>query len=138
MVMHDILVSIRKQITITSMINQGDDITLTCKDIIDAQYIIGIMNFLGYKVHAQKTFLSRTRTEFLQRSFEKHGISGYLPRSLLGMRYRHPVLEIPISKVQRILARFLNWQLIVVRGGDVHRAMECYVMDAEQIGLRRD
>lgn len=116
---------------------QGDDVACEMRSLTDANLLLAAMNLLGYKVHPQKTFISRERTEFLQRSFERSGITGYIPRSLLNMRFRSPIQEAPIVKTERLFSCFMNWHLCILRGADPRRAIECFFMESDQIGINR-
>lgn len=116
---------------------QGDDCSLECETVQAAQEMLGTMTMLGYKIHPFKTFLSRERTEFLQRSIERKGITGYFARLLLGLRFTSPIQEAPICKVERVASRFTSWHLCCLRGADINRCMMMYILDATQVGLSR-
>ncbi|APG75998.1 hypothetical protein 2 [Hubei toti-like virus 20] len=116
--------------------SQGDDVAFAVSDLDDAALIMHIYNKLGYEAHPSKTFFSRYRTEFLRKSYEDGlGITGYLARSLLSIRFRSPILELPIVRATRLYSRLTAWHLMTLRGATPRAAVECYLWDAEQIGV---
>ncbi|KAL4702455.1 hypothetical protein ACJJTC_018842 [Scirpophaga incertulas] len=84
---------------------QGDDVMMTAKNLEDAAEIIAGYGDAGYEVHPSKTFFSRERGEFLRRSYEPGIITGYITRTQLAIRFRNPVLEMPVSKEERAASR---------------------------------
>lgn len=83
---------------ILRMVAQGDDVLFTTSYL---QCVSAIVHMYGYKVHPEKTYISRERGEFL-RSYETDRITGYISRSLLSLRYRNPTIAIPVVKAERI------------------------------------
>ncbi|KAL4721586.1 hypothetical protein ACJJTC_018547 [Scirpophaga incertulas] len=57
---------------------QGDDVLMTMRDLDDASTLIEGYGEAGYEVHPAKTFFSYERGEFLRRSYEVSGITGYI------------------------------------------------------------
>ena len=74
---------------------QGDDIEISVADLDLIRFSIDTYGRLGYEVHPQKVYISKNRTEFLRRSYEDFGVTGYTNRTLLSMRYRNPILAPP-------------------------------------------
>lgn len=93
---------IGRTLYISDLYAQGDDVILSTKTIDGAKYIMGTYEKLGYEVHPLKTFISRNRAEFLRRSYEPHGVTGYIARSTVGIRFRNPAQEEPTSKAERV------------------------------------
>lgn len=77
---------------------QGDDVVFTTQSVGMVEALVYVYQLLGYKVHTQKTFISRDRAEFLRRSYERSGITGYTPRTLLTIRFRNPVIPLPLRR----------------------------------------
>nr|QVG74808.1 hypothetical protein 2 [Totiviridae sp.] len=116
--------------------SQGDDVAFATADLKDVALIMHIYNRIGYEAHPSKTFFSRYRTEFLRKSYEADlGITGYLARSLLSIRFRSPILEMPIVRATRLYSRLTAWHLMTLRGATPKSAVMCYLWDAEQIGV---
>lgn len=117
--------------------SQGDDIAFAASQLSDIALIMHIYNKLGYEAHPSKTFFSRYRTEFLRKSYENTlGITGYLARSLLSIRFRSPILEVPLARASRLYSRLTAWHLLALRGASVKAAAKCYLWDAEQLGVK--
>ncbi|KAL4702454.1 hypothetical protein ACJJTC_018841 [Scirpophaga incertulas] len=100
---------------------QGDDVMMTAKNLEDAAEIIAGYGDAGYEVHPSKTFFSRERGEFLRRSYEPGIITGYITRTQLAIRFRNPVLEMPVSKEERAASRAALWILFRNMGADAGR-----------------
>nr|QVG74812.1 hypothetical protein 2 [Totiviridae sp.] len=116
--------------------SQGDDIAFATRHLEDAAWVMHVYNKLGYEAHPTKTFFSRYRTEFLRRSYEDGlGITGYLARSLLSIRFRSPILEMPLVRASRLYSRLTAWHLMTLRGANPSAAAKCYLWDAEQLGV---
>lgn len=124
------------QITVKGHKSQGDDVTFACPSLEDIGAIIHVYNRLGYEVHPSKTYYSRYRTEFLRKSFEHPlGIVGYAGRTLLSIRFRNPILEMPVLKPMRLYSRLTLWHLLSVRGADGAACARAYLEDALQMGV---
>lgn len=118
--------------------SQGDDVAFATARLEDVALIMHIYNKIGYEAHPSKTFFSRRRTEFLRKSYEANiGITGYLARSLLSIRFRSPILEMPLVRATRLYSRLTAWHLMTLRGAKPKAAVNCYLWDAEQIGVDR-
>nr|QVU40016.1 hypothetical protein [Kamu toti-like virus 1] len=117
---------------------QGDDVAFAMEKLSEVATVMSIYNDLGYEAHPLKTFYSRDRTEFLRRCYSRQGgINGYVTRSLLSTMYRNPIQEPPIIRAERLYSRLTAWQLSVVRGCDGVKCGECFLSDAEQLGVSR-
>ncbi|KAL4720683.1 hypothetical protein ACJJTC_001317 [Scirpophaga incertulas] len=114
---------------------QGDDVMMTMMNLEDAAEIIAGYGDAGYEVHPSKTFFSRERGEFLRRSYEPGMITGYITRTQLAIRFRNPVLEMPVSKEERAASRAALWILFRNRGADARQVAECMVEDLIQSGM---
>jgi hypothetical protein len=77
-----------KNIHISNLYAQGDDVILATKTVDTAACIMDTYEKLGYEVHPLKTFISRNRAEFLRRSYEVTGVTGYIARSAFGSGIR--------------------------------------------------
>ncbi|APG76002.1 hypothetical protein 2 [Hubei toti-like virus 21] len=118
--------------------SQGDDVAFATRELSDVALIMHIYNRIGYEAHPSKTFFSRYRTEFLRKSYEAGlGITGYLARSLLSIRFRSPILEMPIVRATRLYSRLTGWHLMTLRGATPKAAATCFLWDAEQLGVDR-
>lgn len=117
---------------------QGDDIIFACQDYGMLRVVVAVYQALGYEVHPQKTYISRVRAEFLRRSYEDRGIVGYAPRTILAIRYRNPVISLPLIKAQRLYSRILLWHLLTLRGALAGKVAAMLLWDAEQMGVARD
>lgn len=127
-----------REIYIAHHRSQGDDVAFATTDLEDVALVMHVYNKLGYEAHPSKTFYSRYRTEFLRKSYEDGvGITGYLARTLLSIRFRSPILEIPIARASRLYSRLTAWHLMTLRGAKPKSAVDCYLWDAEQIGVDR-
>lgn len=121
--------------TIRHFYAQGDDVVYTCPDLQDIQMTITIYGALGYEVHPQKTYISRNRAEFLRRSYEPWGITGYAARTVGGLRFRNPIQEIPLAKGERLYARLVQWHLTTIRGARTDAVADMLMEDCQQMGL---
>lgn len=125
-----------RQICVTYHASQGDDITFAARDLEEVSAILHVYNAVGYEAHPSKTYFSRYRTEFLRKSYEHPlGVTGYLCRSLLSVRFRNPVLEMPILKPARLYSRLTLWHLMTVRGAVGGSCAERFLEDARQMGV---
>ncbi|KAL4705583.1 hypothetical protein ACJJTC_006911 [Scirpophaga incertulas] len=115
---------------------QGDDVMMTMRGLDDAAEIIEGYGAAGYEVHPAKTFFSRERGEFLRRSYEPGVVTGYITRTQLAIRFRNPVLEMPVSKEERAASRAALWMLFRNRGADPRMVAECMVEDLTQSGMQ--
>lgn len=128
---------LRRKINIHCHKSQGDDIAFGVKDLEEAKWIIHIYNKLGYEAHPAKTYFSRYRTEFLRKSYEAGlGITGYICRSLLGIRFRNPILELPVEKTTRVYSRLCVWHLISIRGAKGYVCGKMFIEDCTQMGVK--
>nr|UCD53719.1 MAG: hypothetical protein 2 [Totiviridae sp.] len=128
-----------RQIEIAHHRSQGDDVAFATAELEDVALIMHIYNKIGYEAHPSKTFFSRYRTEFLRKSYEAElGITGYLARSLLSIRFRSPILEMPIVRATRLYSRLTAWHLMTLRGALPKAAVLCYLWDAEQLGVDKN
>lgn len=117
---------------------QGDDVIFTCSDLSHIRWIIHIYGEIGYEVHPQKTFISRHRAEFLRRSYEPWGITGYAARTISGLRFRNPIQEVPLSKGERLYSRLVQWHLASIRGCRTSEVASMLMEDCVQMGLDAD
>ncbi|KAL4710095.1 hypothetical protein ACJJTC_016497 [Scirpophaga incertulas] len=115
----------------------GDDVLMTMRSLDDASVLIEGYGQAGYKVHSAKTFFSYKRGEFLRRSYERTGITGYITRTQLAIRFRNPILEMPISKEERAGSRVSLWMLFRNRGASSSEVGACIMEDLEQSGMSR-
>jgi len=122
----------------TGEVFQGDDVAFCCDSLDAIQVILDTYGRMGYKVHPEKTFISRGRCEFLRRSFEAWGVTGYTSRTLLGFRFRTPVLAPPLCRGERLYSRMCQWHICCLRGSDYDRVAECLIEDAHQLGIASD
>lgn len=126
-------------IPIKAHVSQGDDINFATTTLQNVRWILHVYNTLGYEAHPEKTFISRERTEFLRKSYESGlGITGYVPRTLLSIRFKNPILENPVVKAARLYSRATTWHLLTLRGGEGKNIGQLYLEDAEQIGVRKE
>jgi len=125
-------------INVECLYAQGDDVIMAAKTVPIAAYIMDTYDKLGYEVHPLKTFISRNRAEFLRRSYETSGVTGYIARSTVGIRFRNPAQEEPTSKAERIYPELCQWNLISLRGAAPVQAAECFLESMRNQGLDRD
>lgn len=114
---------------------QGDDVIFTTNSVGSVEALVAMYQTLGYKVHPHKTYISRERGEFLRRSYETDGITGYTPRTLLALRFRNPIVPMPISPAERLYSRLALWSLARQRGGEAGVCADLYIEDAVQAGI---
>lgn len=114
---------------------QGDDVIFGVRTVKEAAVLIDTYKKIGYEVHALKTYISKERGEFLRRSYEDVGITGYIARTMLSIRYRNPILQLPVNKVERIYSRLVLWHLCMLRGCHPERCGQAYIFDCEQAGV---
>lgn len=107
--------------------------TTTSVEAVEA--LVAMYQTLGYKVHPQKTYISRDRGEFLRRSYERSGITGYTPRTLLSLRFRNPIIPIATAPAERLYSRLALWSLARQRGASPSACTELYLEDARQAGI---
>lgn len=96
---------------------QGDDVIFAARDLGGIRLIIDTYGKLGYEVHPYKTYISRGRGEFLRRSYEAIGVTGYLARTMHGLRFKNPIQDDPLSLTERIYSHMMQWHLAMLRGG---------------------
>ncbi|QBL75907.1 putative non-structural polyprotein [Solenopsis midden virus] len=126
---------INRRFAIRGFHAQGDDVIFAVTNVQEAQYIIDTYRKIGYEVHPMKTYISKTRSEFLRRSYENIGVTGYTARTLLSIRFRNPILELPINKGVRLYSRLTLWHLCYLRGCDANRCSQAYLSDARQMRI---
>ncbi|APG76006.1 hypothetical protein 2 [Hubei toti-like virus 19] len=130
--------TIKTGIPIFSHVSQGDDINYATTRLEYVQWILHIYNSIGYEAHPAKTFISKERTEFLRKSYEKgFGVTGYNVRTMLSIRFRNPIRALPVVKAMRLYSRVTIWHLLLLRGGDGERIAQMALEDAEQLGVRK-
>lgn len=118
-------------------IHQGDDIHLKATTVRALEDLISTMTENGYDINSLKTYVSRTRTEFLRRSYEPNTITGYLGRSLTSLRFRNPIKCDPISKPSRAYERVSFAMLMRGRGAVAESIAEYIFQDCQQLGIDR-
>jgi len=123
---------------ISDLYAQGDDVILSTKTIDGAAYIMDTYEKLGYDVHPLKTFISRNRAEFLRRSYETAGVTGYIARSTVGIRFRNPAQEEPLSGAERAYSELCQWNLISLKGASPFQAAQFFMESIRNQGLDND
>jgi len=113
---------------------QGDDVIFTLPTLRHVPRIMSVYEDLGYEINAHKTFLSRSRGEFLRRLYTPGGVFGYLSRSFLSIRFRNPITMLPRTLDLRVRSRVTNWQLVAMRGGLSSVVAEMMLEDCVQAG----
>lgn len=114
-------------------IHQGDDIHFKVLELKHACALVFVMRECGYNVNPMKTYFSKTRTEFLRRSYEKGCITGYLGRSMTSIRFRNPINTESLSKPARAYERVAVAMLMQGRGADSASVCQYLIEDAKQI-----
>ncbi|CAB3252758.1 unnamed protein product [Arctia plantaginis] len=116
---------------------QGDNVIFTTVSVQAVEALVAMYQTLGYKVHPHKTYISRDRGEFLRRSYEHGGITGYTPRTLLALRnsFRNPIFPIPIAPAERLYSRLALRSLARQRGACPDSCAQMYLEDAAQAGI---
>jgi len=127
-----------KDIEVGCLYAQGDDVIMSVRTVSIAAYIMDTYDKLGYEVHPLKTFISKNRAEFLRRSYEPAGVTGYIARSTVGIRFRNPAQEEPTSKAERIYPELCQWNLVSLRGAAPVQAAECFLESMRNQGLDTD
>lgn len=115
-------------------IRQGDDVQMATPSLTHSRVLMSLYNIFGFEVHPHKGFISLERTEYLRRCFDSQGITGYPARTIVSLRFRHPVANDPVCPATRVSARLSQWLLLDTRVGSVATA-ECYLEDAHQLGV---
>lgn len=121
-----------------SNVHQGDDISFKASSPEAVNALCSVYKDCGYEVHPEKTYLSRERTEFLRRSYEVRRITGYIGRTLGGMRFRNPTKLDPVSRPARVYERISIYLLAVLRSANPAAAMDMLIEDASQYGIPKD
>jgi len=116
---------------------QGDDVIFGCDSIHANRLVIGCYIKIGYEIHPMKTFLSDHRGEFLRRSYELQGITGYNTRTLLSIRFMNPIRDTAILPVERLYSRLNMWHLLGLRSGNEPECGKLALEEAERVGLER-
>lgn len=106
---------------------QGDDVILATADVQSAQYLMDTYEKVGYEVHPLKTYISRNRAEFLRRSYEIGGVTGYVARSMVGLGFQNPILAAPLDIHERIYNSMAQWALVALRGASPFHAAEMFL-----------
>lgn len=114
---------------------QGDDVIFTTISTEAVEALVAMYQTLWYRVHLQKTYISRDRDEFLRRSYERGGITGYTPRTLLSLSFRNPIIPLPVTPAERLYSRLALWSLAQQRGASPRACAELYLEDALQAGI---
>ncbi|APG76011.1 hypothetical protein 2 [Shuangao toti-like virus] len=127
---------IRTNIPIAGFHAQGDDVIFGVKIPLHAAVIMDTYKKIGYEVHPLKTYVSRKRGEFLRRSYDQYGVTGYTARTCLSIRFRNPILEMPLNRAERLYSRLTLWHLCVLRGCDTRRVVLSYLEDAKQARVK--
>lgn len=96
---------------------QGDDIRLRCGSEVDAALLSEGYRLCGLDVNNSKTFVSRTRDEFLRNVVFPDGVRGYPARCLLSILWRNPVSPEPGVGVVRLTEGVTRWHTLANRGG---------------------
>lgn len=117
------------------LVGQGDDLTFCTYDLDTVHWIVEKYNQVGLEVNPQKVYISRYRSEFLRRSIESNGIFGYIPRTLMAIRFRNPVLCPSVLRITRGYAKFNLWHMAILRGADTKKVISYLKDDVEQIPL---
>lgn len=117
---------------------QGDDVIFETTELRHVERTVAVYSALGYEVHPQKTYISRDRGEFLRRSYEPTGITGYTCRTQLSMRFRNPVIELPLAPAERIASRVALWLLSRQRGSCAKGVADMIIEDAAQAGVSKE
>ncbi|UHM27658.1 MAG: RNA-dependent RNA polymerase [Fushun totivirus 3] len=125
----------RQPVETAAVYGYGDDITFCVRSKRWVDLFLAVYRRLGFEVHAQKTFVSRCRTEFLRRNYTREGIFGYLPRSVLALQYTNPIQSIPIKAETRLHSRLTLWLLGVGRGADDSAVARGWLADMREVGV---
>lgn len=86
-------------------------------------------------MHSQKTYISRCRGEFLRRSYEEQGVTGYFARTIHGLRFKNPIQDDPISLTERIYGHVTQWHLAYMRGGQADSVVAMLMEDIKGMGV---
>lgn len=89
---------IGKKVYIGNFYAQGDDVIFSTNSELFVKTAIDTYQKIGYEVHQMKTYISTWRGEFLRRSYEPTGVTGYVARSMVNIRFKNPILASPIDK----------------------------------------
>lgn len=125
-----------RRIWVGNFYAQGDDVIFSCTDLSGIHLIIDTYGKLSYQVHSQKTYISKCRGEFLRRSYEEQGVTGYLARTIHGLRFKNPIQDDPISLTERIYGHLTQWHLAYMRrGGQADRVVAMLMEDIKGMGV---
>lgn len=94
---------------------------------MSARYIMDTYEKVRYEVHPLKMYISKSRGEFLRRSYEIGGVTGYVARSMVGLRFQNPILASPIDIHERIYNSMAQWALVSLRGASPYHAVEMFL-----------
>lgn len=114
---------------------QGDDVIFTATNKEAIQLIIDSYGQIGYEVHPEKTYISDHRGEFLRRSYEPEGVTGYLARSLGNLRFRTPIQSAPLTPGERLYGLLSQCHLMSLRTADPKACAQYYYEQAVEQGL---
>lgn len=116
-------------------VHQGDDIIFKANSVDAVNYLIQLYNRFGYEVHPDKTFISKTRSEFLRRAYGPEGVTGYPARTIQGLLYKNPIRPQPMSSIARVYDRMSVLELLVSRGADPEACAAYLIEDSAQLGI---
>lgn len=116
---------------------QGDDVIFSATDLEAVRLIIDTYGQVGYEVHPDKTYISTYRGEFLRRSYEPVGVTGYLARSLGNLRFRTPIQAAPLTPGERLYGALSQCHLMSLRIADSGACARFFLDQAEAQGLNR-
>lgn len=124
-----------RRIWVGNFYAQGDDVIFSCANLSGIHLIIDTYGKLGYQVHFQKTYISRCRGEFLRRSYEEQRVTGYLARTIHGLRFKNPIQDDPISLTEHIYGHLTQWHLAYMRGGRADSVVSMLLEDIKGMGV---
>lgn len=94
---------------------QGDDVSVAWQNVDSALRYIEGFEVLGFAVNPAKTFVSRTRDEFLRCVYTRAGRFGYPHRCAPSLLYRKPWSTSDPVGVERVRAISAGWAQLLSR-----------------------
>lgn len=114
---------------------QGDDVTYCTNSLQLGWAIMNLYRDCGYDINPQKTFVSRTRTEFLRKVYSPLTVVGYPARSVVAIMYRNPIKRPAPCREARVSSRLRVWHILSLRTGAIDVAAMAFLEDANQLGV---
>jgi len=91
------------------LLAMGDDVTVSWKRLDHGVRFTEAFRHMGFDVNPAKTFISKTRDEFLRCVYTASGIRGYATRMAPAILYRKPWVSVPPTREAAFRDTVANW-----------------------------